>query len=70
MGNPDEVLCMAKITLLHSWYFHNALVRANYSNLQECINETATYLERFFRNMLLGETTTLRNREMHIDWNA
>ena len=25
-------------------------------------------MERFFRNMLLGETTTLRNREMHLDW--
>ena len=26
------------------------------------------FLERFFRNMLLGETTPLRNREMHLDW--
>ena len=25
-------------------------------------------MERFFRNMLLGETTTLRNREIHLDW--
>ena len=25
-------------------------------------------MERFFRNMLLGETTPLRNREMHLDW--
>lgn len=53
----------------HSWYFRNALVRANYSNLQEGITETAIYLERFFRNMLLGETTPLRNRELHLDWN-
>ena len=52
----------------HSWYFRNALVRANYSNLQEGVTETTIFLERFFRNMLLGETTPLRNREMHLDW--
>ena len=52
----------------NSWYFRNALVRANYSNLQQGITETTIYLERFFRNMLLGETTPLRNREMHLDW--
>ena len=54
----------------HSWYFRNALVRANYSNLQDGVTETTIYLERFFRNMLLGETTQLRNRELHLDWNA
>ena len=52
----------------NSWYFRNALVRANYSNLQEGITGTTIFLERFFRNMLLGETTPLRNREMHLDW--
>ena len=52
----------------NSWYFRNALVRANYSNLQEGITETTVFLERFFRNMLLGETTPLRNRELHLDW--
>lgn len=52
----------------NSWYFRNALVRANYSNLQEGVTETTVFLERFFRNMLLGETTPLRNREMHLDW--
>lgn len=52
----------------HSWYFRNALVRANYSNLQEGVTETTVFLEHFFRNMLLGETTPLRNREMHLDW--
>lgn len=54
----------------HSWYFRNALVRANYSNLQESVTETTIYLERFFRNMLLGESTPLRNRELHLDWNS
>ena len=52
----------------NSWYFRNALVRANYSNLQAGITETTLFLERFFRNMLLGETMPLRNREMHLDW--
>ena len=54
----------------NSWYFRNALVRANYSNLQEGVTETIVYLERFFRNMLLGEETPLRNREMHLDWKS
>lgn len=52
----------------NSWYFRNALVRANYSNLQEGVTETTLFLERFFRNMLLGETAPLHNREMHLDW--
>lgn len=54
----------------HSWYFRNALVRANYSNLQEGTTETTVFLEHFFRNMLLGETTPLLNREMHLDWTS
>ena len=54
----------------NSWYFRNALVRANYSNLQEGVTETTVFLERFFRNMLFGETTPLRNCEMHLDWKA
>lgn len=52
----------------NSWYFRNALVRANYSNLQKGITETTVYLERFFRSMLLGEVHSFRNRELHIDW--
>ena len=52
----------------HSWFFRNALVRANYDNLQKGITQTTLFLERFFRNMLLGEKHSLRNREMHIDW--
>ena len=52
----------------NSWYFRNALVRANYTNLQENITETTVYLERFFRSMLLGEHYVMRNRELHVDW--
>lgn len=54
----------------NSWYFRNALVRANYSNLQKGITETTIYLEHFFRSMLLGEVHNFRNRELHIDWKA
>ena len=32
--------------------------------------ETTVFLEHFFRNMLLGETTPLLNREMHLDWTS
>lgn len=52
-----------------SWYFRNALVRANYSNLTQGITETTAYLENFFRCMLLGEEHDLRNRTMHVEWN-
>ena len=39
----------------NAWYFRNALVRANYTNLQKGIHETTEYLEIFLRNLLLGE---------------
>ena len=50
----------------HSWYFRNALVRANYKNALKGIDYTPIYLERFFRNLLLGEKWDLRNRYLHI----
>ena len=50
----------------HSWYFRNALVRANYKNAKKGIDYTSVYLERFFRNLLLGEQWDLRNRYLHI----
>ncbi|MDO4827702.1 MAG: Fic family protein, partial [Bacteroidia bacterium] len=51
----------------HSWYFRNALVRANYKNLVKGIDYSPVYLERFFRNLLLGEQWDLRNRYLHIN---
>lgn len=51
---------------LHSWYFRNALVRANYKNAVKGIDYSPVYLERFFRNLLLGEKWDLRNRYLHI----
>ena len=50
----------------HSWYFRNALVRANYRNALKGIDYSPVYLERFFRNLLLGEQWDLRNRYLHI----
>ena len=50
----------------HSWYFRNALVRANYKNAVKGIDYSPVYLERFFRNLLLGERWDLRNRYLHI----
>ena len=50
----------------HSWYFRNALVRANYKNALKGIDYSSIYLERFFRNLLLGEQWDLRNRYLHI----
>lgn len=55
----------------HSKYFRNALVRANYSNIQYGIKETTEYLERFFRNLLMGEKNELKSRYMIVgtSWN-
>jgi len=50
----------------HSWYFRNALVRANYRNAVEGVDYSPVYLERFFRNLLLGDQWDLRNRYLHI----
>ena len=51
----------------HSWYFRNALVRANYRNLKKGINYEPIFLVRFFRNLLMGENNTLKNRYMMIN---
>ena len=50
----------------HSWYFRNALVRANYQNVKLGISRNSEFLEKFFRNLLFGETHELRNRDMVI----
>lgn len=52
-----------------SRYLRNALVRANYTNINEGIYETNRYLEQFFENAILGESYELKNRCLHIDWN-
>ena len=50
----------------HSWYFRNAMVRYVYKN-NEGVMPEPKYLERFFRNMLLGEQWDLRNRYLVIN---
>ena len=51
----------------HSWYFRNALVRANYQNIQKGIKRESVYLEQFFRNLLIRENNELRNRFMVVN---
>lgn len=46
----------------HSWYFRNALVRANYKNVAKGISQDVHFLELFFRNLLMGEKNELKNR--------
>ena len=50
---------------LHSWFFRNALVRANYKSAK--VDYEPVFLERFFRNLLLGEQWELRNRYLIIN---
>lgn len=50
----------------NAWYFRNALVRANYTNIQKGIYEDRSYLIKFLRNLLLGESNPLQNKELHI----
>ncbi|WP_304302826.1 Fic family protein, partial [Phocaeicola plebeius] len=52
----------------HSWYFRNALVRANYNNYTKGVSADAGFLDMFLRNMLFGENNPLSNREMHINF--
>ena len=52
----------------HSWYFRNALVRANYEDVTRGIEPASIYLERFFENLLCGAHHDLRNRYLHLDW--
>lgn len=57
----------------NSWYFRNALVRANYRNVAKGIEADTTFLVRFLRNLLFGEHHELRNRHMLVnppeEWN-
>ncbi|MBQ8814078.1 MAG: winged helix-turn-helix transcriptional regulator [Lachnospiraceae bacterium] len=54
----------------NSWYFRNALVRANYYDLQNGVLATTKYLEMFFSNLILGTDYELKNRYMHVDYMA
>ena len=52
----------------NSWYFRNALVRANYKNFEKNIFEDISYLEKFFYNLLSNKNYDLKNRYTHIDY--
>ena len=52
----------------YSWYFRNALVRANYNDWKNGIYATPKYLEQFFSNLILGTEYALKNRYLHIDY--
>ena len=52
----------------NSWYFRNALVRANYKNFEKNIFEDISYLEKFFYNLLSNTNYDLKNRYTHIDY--
>ena len=52
----------------NSWYFRNALVRANYNDLQNGVYATTEFLELFFENLLMNAGHELKNRYMYIDF--
>lgn len=57
-----------EVFLNNSWYFRNALVRANYTDLQHGIHATMEYIEHFFENLLMNAHHDLKNRYLHIDY--
>ena len=50
----------------NAWYFRNALVRANYADYAHDVKREWSYLEAFFRNLLLGERNELKSRYLLI----
>lgn len=52
----------------NSWYFRNALVRANYRNVSKGIEPDKSFLIKSFRNLMLDEHNELRNRYMLIGY--
>lgn len=50
----------------NAWYFRNALVRANWSNMMLDIQPSTLPLEHFLRNVILGTNFELKNRRLHI----
>ena len=51
----------------HSWYFRNALVRANYKNVAKGISHDIHFLVLFFRNLLMREKNELKNRYLIVN---
>ena len=55
-----------EIFALHSWYFRNALVRANCSNMPGGVFAAGQNIEAFFRNLILAERNELKNRNLYV----
>ena len=51
-----------------SWYFRNALVRANYNNSTIGVSSTTVFLEKFFENLVFRAQNELKNRFCHVLW--
>ena len=51
----------------NSLYFRNALVRDNYSNIAEGIEENNNYLKAFFENLLLNKNNELDNSKLNLN---
>ena len=54
----------------HSWFFRNALVRSQYENIPKGIHRTFEPLVRFMNFAVFGIPADLRNRTLHIRWDA
>ncbi len=52
----------------NSWYFRNALVRANFDDVKTGVRGTTQFLDLFFDNLVLEKNHDLKNRHLHIDW--
>ena len=50
----------------NAWYFRNSLVRANYKHIRKGVFEDRSFLIKFLRNLLIGESNPLHNRDLHI----
>lgn len=48
-------------------YFRNSLVRANHTDVSKGISADYSFLIRFFRNLLLGESHELHSRDTHMN---
>lgn len=54
----------------NSWYFRNALVRSNFNDIQKGVHATNDFLDAFFENLLMGAGHELKNRYMHVEFDA
>lgn len=75
-GEPDKkekaiswktAIGLQAVDGLHSWYFRNALVRANYRNVRKGVEPDISFLILFFRNLMMNESNELKNRNMIVN---